>query len=275
MIQTRRMTVEDLNTVLDWAAEEGWNPGLDDPAVFLQTDPDGFFLALDGDQPVAAISVVNHSDDFSFLGLYICRASHRGRGIGLALWTEALEHAGARTVGLDGVQDQQANYARSGFRHAGGTTRYSGTLAGYDHRAALPVEPADVMRLVVLEAGASGWEKRRYLQGWFTDTAHRKTFVVSEGERITGFATVRACRDGAKIGPLSALDEATALVLLEKCADVFAGEIIVDVPSSSDLLNDICNELGLVPGFQTARMYRGPSQPGASRLFAVASLELG
>jgi len=275
MIQTRRMTVADLQTVLDWAAAEGWNPGVDDRDVFLQTDPKGFFLALDADQPVAAISVVTHSDDFAFLGLYICRPSHRGRGIGMALWAEALDHAGARTIGLDGVQDQQANYARSGFQRAGSTTRYCGTLAGRDCGVARPVQPSEVMRLVALEAAASGWEKRRYLEGWFTDTAHRKTVVVSQGGQITGFATVRACREGAKIGPLWAQDKPTALSLLDKCAGVFAAPVSVDVPSSSDLLDDVCTELGLVPGFRTARMYRGPSQPGASRLFAVASLELG
>lgn len=141
--------------------------------------------------------------------------------------------------------------------------------------AARPVQPSEVMRLVALEAEASGWEKRRYLAGWFTDTAHRKTFVVAQGGQITGFATVRACREGAKIGPLWAQDKPTAVSLLDTCAGVFTGPISVDVPSSSDLLDDVCTELGLVPGFQTARMYRGPSQPGASRLFAVTSLELG
>ena len=37
----RLMTLADLAMVLDWAAAEGWNPGLDDAAAFLAADPEG------------------------------------------------------------------------------------------------------------------------------------------------------------------------------------------------------------------------------------------
>jgi hypothetical protein len=33
----------------DWAAAEGWNPGLDDAACFATVDPNGFYMGeLDG-----------------------------------------------------------------------------------------------------------------------------------------------------------------------------------------------------------------------------------
>ena len=77
MIQHRTMSLDELRVVLDWAAEEGWNPGLDDAEAFHAADPEGFFLAIDKGTPVAAISVVNHSDNFAFLGLYLCRPEYR------------------------------------------------------------------------------------------------------------------------------------------------------------------------------------------------------
>ena len=43
-ISFKHMTLSDLNMVLDWAGEEGWNPGLEDAEAFLASDPDGFFL---------------------------------------------------------------------------------------------------------------------------------------------------------------------------------------------------------------------------------------
>ncbi len=57
----RRMTKADLGLVLDWAAAEGWNPGLDDTAPFHAADPDGFFIAVEDEKILAAISVVDVS----------------------------------------------------------------------------------------------------------------------------------------------------------------------------------------------------------------------
>ena len=52
------MNRADVDTAVDWAAGEGWNPGLDDADCFYATDPNGFLIGrLDG-EPVASISVV-------------------------------------------------------------------------------------------------------------------------------------------------------------------------------------------------------------------------
>ena len=157
MITFRHASFAELAMVLKWAAVEGWNPGTDDAAVFFGTDPKGFFVAEDtSGEVLAAISVVNHSDDFAFLGLYIVRPEHRGKGIGFALWQHALEHAGDRTVGLDGVEAQQQNYKKSGFAHAGGTTRFTGLIEGTADADIRLASPGDVSWMVEAEAAASG-----------------------------------------------------------------------------------------------------------------------
>ena len=75
----RRMTAADLELALDWAAAEGWNPGLHDAHCFYAADPDGFFLGeLDG-VPVGSISAVRYGPGFGFLGLYIVKPERRGR----------------------------------------------------------------------------------------------------------------------------------------------------------------------------------------------------
>ncbi|MFQ6546505.1 GNAT family N-acetyltransferase [Aestuariibius sp. 2305UL40-4] len=271
MIRHRRMALEDLRRALDWAAEEGWNPGLDDAEAFYAADPGGFFVAEEDGKPVASISVVNHNDDFAFLGLYICRPECRGRGIGFALWEEAMAHAGQRTIGLDGVAEQQANYARSGFVLAGTTRRFSGDLTGREVAGIDPADTADIPTLIDREAQCSGVRKEDYLSAWFRDTAHRKTFVASS----TGFVTVRRCRDGAKIGPLIAEDENTARDLIAAAAAAFPGPFSIDVPDSAPTLAGICETLGLSVTFETARMYRGTPPVTGDGLFAVTTLELG
>ena len=111
----RPMRRADLDIAIDWAAAEGWNPGLDDADAFLAADPQGFLMGWLGDEPVACISVVAYGAAYGFLGFYICRPEFRGQGHGWALWQAGIARLGDRTIGLDGVVEQQANYARSGF----------------------------------------------------------------------------------------------------------------------------------------------------------------
>ncbi len=275
MTVTRQMTLADLETVLDWAADEGWNPGLDDAAAFLAADPEGFFLTEVQGAPIAAISVVNHSPDFAFLGLYLCRPSHRGRGIGYALWQQALAHAGNRTIGLDGVPEQQQNYVKSGFVHAGSTVRYAGRVDPVSDDAIRLAQSNETERLVAMEAEASGWEKAAYLAAWFAPTDSRKTFVLKDHGKVDGVVTVRKCRSGAKIGPLIATDTVAALRLLRHAADAINPELMLDVPESSASLDALCRRLGLEATFHTARMYRGEFRTGGGGLYAATTLELG
>ncbi|AGA91039.1 hypothetical protein Thimo_2296 [Thioflavicoccus mobilis 8321] len=51
----RAMTRAELDTLVDWAAAEGWNPGLNDAQIFWDTDPDGFVAAELGDEDRARL----------------------------------------------------------------------------------------------------------------------------------------------------------------------------------------------------------------------------
>ena len=275
MIVHRNATPVELSLVLDWAAAEGWNPGLDDAKAFFASDPGGFFVAVDGETPIAAISVVNHSDVFSFLGLYIALPDVRGHGIGLRLWDHAIRHAGDRTIGLDGVPEQQANYAASGFVRAGGTTRFAGTVAAAEASTVRLARQEHIPNLVAREADVSGVKKTNYLSNWLAGTGNRTTIVDETNHGLTGFCTVRRCRRGAKIGPLLARDADTATRLVGHAATISGPDIIIDVPDRSAVLADVCQGFGLDPGFQTARMYSGTAPAASDAIYAVTSLELG
>jgi hypothetical protein len=99
-LRIRTMRPEEISIAVGWAAAEGWNPGHADAVCFVAADPEGFFIGeLDG-APAATISCVNYGDSFAFLGFYIVRKDLRGRGYGLSIWNAAIEHAGARVIGL-------------------------------------------------------------------------------------------------------------------------------------------------------------------------------
>ena len=108
-LRIRTMRPVEISIAVDWAAAEGWNPGLADAACFATVDADGFLIGERGGAPAATVSCVNYSPSFAFLGFYIVREDLRGRGYGLRLWNAALAHAGTRVIGLDSVVAQQSN----------------------------------------------------------------------------------------------------------------------------------------------------------------------
>ena len=41
----RTMRPDEIPLAVDWAAAEGWNPGLSDASCFASVDPEGFLVA--------------------------------------------------------------------------------------------------------------------------------------------------------------------------------------------------------------------------------------
>src|SRR3954468_3027248 len=211
----RTMRPDEISLAVDWAAAEGWNPGLADDACFASVDPEGFFIAeLDG-KPIATVSCVNYDARFAFLGFYIVRADFRGKGIGLRIWNAAIAHAGARVIGLDGVTAQQENYKKSGFQLAYANVRYGGTVAA-------PAAPrTDIMALTDVPFAAVEADdatvfpapRSAFLRAWIGARGHIGCALMRDG-RLAGWGVIRSCRKGFKIGPLVADDRATAEAVL-------------------------------------------------------------
>jgi GNAT superfamily N-acetyltransferase len=272
------MRPDEIAIAADWAAGEGWNPGLADAACFATVDAEGFFLGeLDG-QPAATISCVNYDARFAFLGFYIVRPDLRGRGYGLRIWNAAMAHAGDRTVGLDGVVAQQENYKKSGFKLAYANVRYGGVVAMPTGTSARIV-PLDEIPFAMVEADdATVFPASRsaFLRAWVEAPGHVGRALMHDG-RLGAWGVIRPCLKGWKIGPLVADDRASAeLVLAALLAGSGGGEIFLDVPSVNRDAVALARSLGLAPVFETARMYTGPIRPlRLERVFGVTTFELG
>ncbi|MBW5420123.1 GNAT family N-acetyltransferase [Streptomyces sp. BG9H] len=273
-----RATLDDWRVVTGWAADEGWNPGLGDAPSFFAQDPDGFFIGrLDG-EPVSAVSVVNYGESYAFLGFYLVRPDQRGRGFGLATWRAGLAHAKGRTVGLDGVPDQQPNYRRSGFAREYGTLRYIGplTAGAAPDRHVRPVEAAGLKALLAYDGSCLPADRPRFLESWLAAPGHRALARIVDG-RLTGYGVLRPGRDALRVGPLFADTRADAEALLDALvAEADGAPVAMDVPESNTEAIALAEAHGMKPTFDTARMYTGPVREFAGdRVFGVTSLELG
>jgi GNAT superfamily N-acetyltransferase len=276
-LNIRTMRPDEIAIAIDWAAAEGWNPGLSDAQCFATTDPEGFLIAEIDGAPAATISCVNYDPGFAFIGLYIVRKDLRGKGYGLRIWNAAIAHAGARVIGLDGVVERQPSYQKSGFAFAYPNVRYGGVVSALDAPDGV-IELRDVPLAAVEADDATVFPapRREFLRAWIKAPGHCRRALVRDG-RLAGWGVIRPCRKGFKVGPLVADDRAAAeAVLSALVADIGGGEIFLDLPSVNRDAVGLAQGLGLQPVFETARMYTGPIRPLAlERVFGVASFELG
>jgi GNAT superfamily N-acetyltransferase len=277
-LRIRTMRPDEISIAVNWAADEGWNPGLADEACFAAADPGGFFIGERDGVPAATVSCVNYGTSFAFLGFYIVRADLRGRGYGLKMWNAAIAHAGPRVIGLDGVVAQQDNYQRSGFTLAYANIRYGGTVAAPNARQAGVIALDDIPMAMVEASDAAVFPAPRpaFLRAWIGAPGHVGRALMRDGA-LAGWGVIRPCRRGYKIGPLVADDRAAAeAVLSALLAGVGGGEVFLDVPGINRDAVALAQDLGLAPTFETARMYTGAIPPlRLERVFGVTSFELG
>lgn len=274
----RRMRPDEAELAVEWAALEGWNPGLHDAEAFYRTDPDGFFVGeLDG-EVIASLAGVAYGDGYGFLGLYIVQPDHRGRGYGLRLWREVTAYLGGRNVGLDGVLAQQANYERSGFTLAYRNVRYEG------HRPAATPDAAGIVELrtvpfeevLAYDRTVFPVERRGFLERWIS-MPDSVALGLRQGAALAGFGVARKCRAGYKVGPLSADNEAAADDLFRAlCARIDDDLVYLDVPAPHREAVALAERYGMQPSFETVRMYnqRAP-EVDLARIFGVTTFELG
>lgn len=276
----RPMRRPELDLATHWAVAEGWNPGLHDAHAFWAADPEGFWLAELEGEPVATISVVRYTPQYGFLGFYICRPEQRGKGYGYTLWQAGMRHLGDRCVGLDGVVAQQSNYRKSGFALQRRNIRYG---------AERPIAPPASPRVEVLPAAAlpfadiaaydrTCFEAPRdaFLRAWLTLPGHL-ALAARQGGRLAGYAVLRPCREGAKIGPLFADgDQEAAALFAALLAASPADPVFLDVPAPNAAAVALAEAAGMAPVFETARMYtRTPPPVRGERVFGITSFELG
>jgi hypothetical protein len=277
-LQIRGMTLNDVSIAVQWARQEGWNPGLHDAACFYQSDPQGFFIGeLDG-VPVAVGSAVVYDDQFAFCGLYIVSPEHRGNGYGLALTLARLEYCGDRNVGIDGVLENVDIYARIGYRKYYQNARYQFTAAESPtrHRHIHSIDEADVGVLHRYDRWCFPAPRKAFLDVWIHQDDALSLAWIEEGE-LKGYMVRRRCHDGYKIGPLFADDPSIAEQLLLSSQEGVHGEtLIIDIPDTNEAAVQLSQRYDMELVFATARMYRkGLPELAYERIFGITTFELG
>ena len=278
----RRMRREELDVLVDWAANEGWNPGLSDADIFWATDPEGFIAAELNGELVGGGSIVSYDGRYGFMGFFIVHPDHRGRGLGNTLWharrdmlIERLDKPAA--IGMDGVFDMQHYYAKGGFEFAGRDLRFE-TIGKPCSVAANIVDAGklDFADIETYDRAHFPAPRSEFLRRWIKQPRGFSLGAVS-GENLSGFAVMRPCRTGYKIGPLFADNPDIAENLFCALSAKAPGEpIFLDVPESNPSAIEMAHRHGMMEVFGCAKMYLGPKPVlPEQEIFGVTSFELG
>ena len=282
-VKIRPMTREELDVLVEWAAREGWNPRLGGcRSFFLATDSEGFVAAEIEGELIGGGSIVVYEKKYGFMGFFIVLPEYRGHGLGDHLWHERKRRLVARldadaAIGLDGVFNMQDYYSRGGFRFVCRDLRFEGSGMNLPQptnvieASTLPIEQIEAYDRRHFPAA-----RRKFLQAWIHCPGGSALAVVDGGE-VRGYAVMRPCRTGYKIGPLFAANADVADSRLVALGSRVPGEpIFLDVPEiNRDALQLVAHHK-MREVFGCARMVLGPiPQLPDDEIFGVTTFELG
>ena len=183
-----------------------------------------------------------------------------------------------RTVGLDGVPAQQPNYRKSGFELAWRNVRYEGLS-----RCDMPLDPrlarigqGLMPSILAYDRPCFGAPREAFLTSWLRGGGRTGYAIVDAGE-VLGYGVIRPCREGHKIGPLFADDDAVADLIFRALASTVKGQAIaLDPPEPNAVALDLAERHDLVAVLRDRpHVSRPRARLPVGRIFGVTTFELG
>lgn len=278
----QKLDYPGLKTLVQWAEEEGWNPGPKDAEVYWETDPDGFYGYYLKDELIAGGSIVSYNGEFGFMGFFIVKPKYRALGIGRKLWHQRRDtllarlHKGA-AIGMDGVIDMQPFYQKGGFEIAFRDERHEKIGEEFTiHPNISKITDDDLDSILAYDLDCFGFNRSTFIKAWLKLPDNR-TFKYQENGEFKGFAIVRKANTGYKICPLFANNTSIAEELYKACLNSAIGEsVYLDIPLVNENAVSLTKKYNTTYVFECARMYLGnPPQNNIQRTFGITTFELG
>jgi len=278
--EIRTASLEEMRKIhIKWCADLQWNPGLNDCASFISEDAQGVFLGcLDG-EPIATVTGIRFGKDLGFVGVYICKQEHRGKGYGVQLFNHAMKWLEGRNIGLDGVLEQVPNYKKSGFKEVWTSARYE--CVGKP----ILVPPSNLVNLkdfnfdAIVDFDAIHFSERRpnFLKTWIGSPGITALGLVDKEGKLTAMGVMRPAYTGFRIGPFFSTTPSDASILLDQLLAFTGGsKAYLDIPDINQNAVQLMESRSFPCVFQCKRMYirEMPNIP-INQVYGVTALELG
>ena len=275
------MRPDEVPVLEQWAADEGWNPGLSDLALAYAVDPGAFIALRRGEDLAGGGTIFSYDGAYGFMGLFIVRADLRGAGLGAILWHRRLELMRQRlapgaAIGMDGVFAMAPFYEKGGFRLAYRDLRFEGVAQGRDDAHLVAYPDVSFTEIEAFDRRFVAAPRAAFLLRWIEQPGAHVLALRHDGQMLA-YGVARPCRSGFKLGPVFATDpQAAERVVGGLMARIPGQKVALDVPEPNRAALELAARHGLSPSFGCARMYHGPAPKlPVDGIFGVSSFEFG
>lgn len=277
MVRISLMRKEDIPFCKGLTDIEEWGNRRDDFERLIDFEPEGCFIAWEGEKRVGMITTTSY-DTYAFLASLIVPKEERGKGIGAELIKWALEYLktkGVTTVELDGVFAAVPLYRRLGFRDKYLSLRFLREPLKSDEKYQLSLPPQASDEIVLFDKRKTGIKRERVIRRFLTDFAD-SVYVIKK-KRMLGYAVVRKREGGFfAIGPLIAESPPVAETLVSGIIQKYPGkDLAIGVPAINKDMVDIVLKKKFLYTSPSLRMYRGKRIANEEHVYGILSPDKG
>lgn len=272
----RTMTIADLRLALSWAADEGWNPGVDDANNFYVADPKGFWIGELNGQPISCISAVRYNQKFSFIGIYMVKPEWSKQGFGIKTWQNAWWLINNQPAALDAVLEQVNTYNKSGFKAAHHHLRYQGIISGSISEDVRDLKTINFAQVCVYDSRYFPADRPHFLKTWINQPHGTGYGIVNDGN-VVGYGVIRKSTEGFRIGLLFAENQEIATkIFLALCTYSQNQNIYIDVSDINKQALSWVESHKMEPVFESVRIYTAEKlNLDQTKICGVTTVELG
>jgi GNAT superfamily N-acetyltransferase len=286
MIHIRALVHNDMPFAMKLKEDAGWNQTEADWRRFLAMQPDGCFVAeWDGRGVGTAATCIFGS--VAGIAMVLVNPEFRGRGIGKALMSHALDYLdaqGVTSVRLDATALGKPLYEKLGFVVEYELSRYEGfpkpgvpTNLNLPSAAGRPVQAhsGDWPHLIQLDRDITGADRNKFLSRLFSEEPEAIR-VIRSATQVVGFSASRTGTSARQIGPCLGTSEAGLTLMMDAGSQYAGSRVYIDIPIQNHVAIDTAKGLGLSVQRQLVRMRRGqPVVERADHIWASSGPELG
>ncbi|MCW3994758.1 MAG: GNAT family N-acetyltransferase [Candidatus Bathyarchaeota archaeon] len=279
MFRIKPLSAHDYLFAVELANTMNWNMTVEDFKFIASLEPEGLFLAMDGDKRVGIATCISYGR-VGWFGNLVVEPNYRSKGAATQLVKHAIHYLqgrGVKTIGLYTYQNLTKFYGKVGFKEDVGFAVLR--AENLRHKESLPfmrIRNKDLSLIEAFDREFFGGDRRRLLESIILEEGN-VGFYHSENNAVTGYVAATVYDQLAWLGPLichpDKLD--TALGLVAAALSELAGKTVYTVVAKKETpLVDMFLSVGFKEDFSVTRMFLG-EPAGKNCIYLAESLERG